>query len=198
MKGWPWKRVRMETWMLCRSCPEFHWNQFHSNGTGVSSTVLRQGEDLAEDPGKAVTRRVTLWKSWAAFPGRSFMTSQHFVFSCKGRIWDSTIYTYGICRCCWNQQGTEWEICTPKYWTLPWGLPKKQSDKLLLRPVRIFDLLQRLCTLEGTMQLFSKPREPVWVNQAPHKHFVISLYRLRNPACRTGVGCTPKQKSINI
>lgn len=126
MKGWPWKRVRMETWMLCRSCPEFHWNQFHSNGIGVSSTVLRQGQDLAEDPGKAVTSRVTLLKSWAAFPGRSFMTSQHFVLSCKGRIWDSMICTYGICRCCWNQQGAEWEICTPKYWTLPWGFQRSK------------------------------------------------------------------------
>lgn len=76
---------------------------------------------------------------------------------------------------------------------------KLQVYKLFTRPVRSFNLLQRLCTLRrGLTQLFSKPSKPVWASQAPHTHFVISLYRMRNPSRRIGVGCVPKQKSINI
>lgn len=191
-KEWGWK-------LECFVRAALNSTEIGSNANGLSwcSTVLRQGEDLAENPGKAVMRKVAFWKSRAAFPGRSFTISKHFVFSCKGEIWDNVICTHGRGGCCWNKEGAGWEVCTPKYCTLPWGMAKKQSYKLLLRPVRSFVLLQELCALERTMQL-SKPREPVWVNQAPRTHFVISPCRLRNPARRTGVGCIPKQKSINI
>lgn len=162
--------------------------------------MLRLGEDLAEDPGKAVTRRVTLWKSRAAFPGKLFTFSKHFVFSCKGRIWENMMCIYGRCRCRWNHQGAGWEVCAPKYYTLPWGLPKKQNAGLKMVSETYEELsstAEALHSREDHVAL-PKPREPVWVNQEPHTQFVISLYRLRNPARRIRVGCIPKQKSINI
>lgn len=87
--------------------------------------MLRTEEDKAKDPGEAVRWRVTLRSAVAAFPERSFTISQHFVFSCTGRMWGRGVHTYGRRRCCRSQESAGWEVCTSKCYPITCSLPKK-------------------------------------------------------------------------